>query len=64
MLNWFLRPVIIAAAAIAAWFVARDAVNFTLIETVVALLLVTGLVAVAALWETFSDWRSGRKKGP
>ena len=44
------------AAIIAGWFVARDAVNFNIIQMVVALFLITAIVAIAAFWETLSDW--------
>lgn len=61
MLNLFLRPVMIIAAVIASWFVARDAVNFTIIQLVVALLLITALVALGAFWEVLTDWLKNRK---
>jgi hypothetical protein len=61
MLNLLLRPVMFLAAIIAGWFVARDAVNFTVIQMVVALFLITVIVAVAAFWETLSDWISNKK---
>ena len=41
---------------IAGWFVARDAVNFNIIQMVVAVFLITAIVAIAAFWETLSDW--------
>jgi hypothetical protein len=49
------------AAAITGWFVAEDAVNFSVIEMVVALFLITIIVAVAAFWETLSDWVTNKK---
>lgn len=61
MVNLLLRPVMFLAAAIAGWFVAEDAVNFDVIQMVVALFLITILVAVAAFWETLSDWYMNRK---
>ena len=45
----------VIAAVIAGWFVARDAVNFSIIQMVVGLLLITALVAVAACWELIAD---------
>lgn len=56
MMNLLLRPVMFFAAIIAGWFVARDAVNFNIIQMVVALFLITAIVAIAAFWETLSDW--------
>jgi hypothetical protein len=56
MINLLLRPVMLFAAIIAGWFVARDAVNFNIIQMVVAVFLITAIVAIAAFWETLSDW--------
>ncbi len=61
MVNLLLRPVMFLAAAITGWFVADDAVNFTVIEMVVALFLITMIVAVAAFWETLSDWATNKR---
>ena len=61
MLNWILRPIMVIAAVIAGWFVARDAVNFSVIQMVVGLLLITALVAVAACWEMIADRLKSRK---
>jgi hypothetical protein len=62
MLNLIIRPIMIVAALIASWFVARDAVNFSVIQLVVALFLLTLIVAIGAFWETLSDWLKDRKK--
>ncbi len=56
MLGWIVRILFILAAPIAALFVARDALNFGLVQTLVAMLLVTGFVAAAAVWSN----RSGK----
>ncbi len=65
MMNLLLRPVMFFAAIIAGWFVARDAVNFNVIQMVVALFLITAIVAIAAFWETLSDWlKSKNAKNP
>ncbi len=64
-MNLLLRPVMFFAAIIAGWFVARDAVNFNVIQMVVALFLITAIVAIAAFWETLSDWlKSKNAKNP
>lgn len=64
-MNLLLRPVMFFAAIIAGWFVARDAVNFNIIQMVVALFLITAVVAAAAFWETLSDWfKSKNAKNP
>ena len=61
MLNWILRPIMAIAAVIAGWFVARDAVNFSMIEMVVGLLLITALVGLAACWEMIADRLKSKK---
>jgi hypothetical protein len=44
------RILFIIAGAITALFVARDALNFTIIQTFVAVLLVTAVVGAGSLW--------------
>jgi hypothetical protein len=44
------RILLVAAGAIAALFVARDALNFTIIQTFVAILLVTAVLGAGTLW--------------
>lgn len=61
MLNLILRPILIVAAVIAGWFVARDAVDFNIVRMVVGLLLITALVAVAACGELLADWFKKKK---
>jgi hypothetical protein len=56
MLGWIVRLLFVIAAPITALLVSRDALNFDLIQTFVAMLLVTALVGlIAAL--------SGRNRG-
>jgi ABC-type uncharacterized transport system permease subunit len=62
MLNLIIRPIMILAAFIASYFVARNAVNFTIVQMVVALLLITGLVAVAAFWEFLADRLNAKRR--
>lgn len=54
MLGWIVRILFVIAAPITALFVARDALNFGLIQTFVTMLLVTSLVGLVAAY-------SGRK---
>ena len=44
------RILFIVAGAITALFVARDALNFTIIQTFVAVLLVTAVVGIGSFW--------------
>jgi hypothetical protein len=46
MLGWIVRILFVMAAPFTALFVARDALNFGLIQTFVAMLLVTALVGL------------------
>jgi hypothetical protein len=55
ILSWLIRPLLVVAAIIAGWFVAEDAVNFTIVQMVVAVVLIAALVGVAALWEVIAD---------
>lgn len=50
MLSWIVRLFFALAAPIAALFVARDALNFDVIQTMVATVLVVVFVAVVAFW--------------
>ena len=52
--------IMVVAGVIAGWFVARDAVNFNIVQMVVGVLLITALVALAVLWETFVEWLKRR----
>jgi hypothetical protein len=44
------RILFVIAGAITALFVARDALKFTIIQTFVAVLLVTAVVGAGSLW--------------
>ncbi|MBC9881148.1 hypothetical protein G8O24_27850 [Bradyrhizobium sp. INPA01-394B] len=59
MLGWLVRILFALAAPITALFVARDALNFGLIQTVVTVLLVTALVWLIAVY-TERDRRAPR----
>ena len=50
MLGWVVRILFAIAAPITALFVARDALNFGLIQTMVTMFLVTGLVGLVAAY--------------
>jgi hypothetical protein len=50
MLGWIVRILFILAAPIAALLVSRDALNFGLVQTFVAMFLVVALVGLAAAW--------------
>jgi hypothetical protein len=50
MLAWIIRGILFLAAPIAALFVSRDALNFGIVEMLVAVLLIVGFVLAAAAW--------------
>lgn len=62
MMNWAIRLVMVVSAFIAGLFVARDATNFYIIEMVVALFVITLLVAIAAVLEVLIGRYRDRKK--
>ena len=49
-MSWILRLLSVLAAAITSLFVARDALNFGIIEILVTVTLVVGVVVIAVGW--------------
>jgi hypothetical protein len=62
ILSWLIRPLLALAAVVAGWFVAEDAVNFEIVQLVIALLLITALVVLAAFWEVLTTRLRERRK--
>jgi len=60
MLNWLVRLLMISAAGIAGWFVARDAPNFSIIQMLVLLVLMAVVIAAATSWTLL--WDRGEAK--
>lgn len=60
MLAWVIRCLLLLAAPIAALFVSRDALNFGIIEMLVAIMLMVGVVMAAAAWTL---WRTRSATG-
>jgi len=52
MLGWIVRILFILAAPIAALFVARDAMNFGLVQAFVVMFLILALLVAAAVWQS------------
>jgi hypothetical protein len=50
MVGWIIRCLLFLAAPIVALFVSRDALNFGIIEMLVAIMLMTAFVMAAAAW--------------
>ena len=47
---WIVRILFILAAPIAALLVSRDALNFGLVQTFVAMILLVAIIGLAAAW--------------
>jgi uncharacterized membrane protein YcaP (DUF421 family) len=65
MVAWLTRIFLVLGGAVASWFVSRDAPNFSVVQGVVAMLLIALTVAVLAFWqERWSRWlnQAGRSK--
>ncbi len=63
MIDWLVRSLLIVAGIVTGWFIATDAPNFGVIQMVVALLLLTAIVAMIAFWPIHwrrKSHRSGR----
>lgn len=50
MLGWIVRIFLALAAPITALLVSRNALNFGLVQTFVAMILIVAFVALAAAW--------------
>jgi hypothetical protein len=47
---WIIRILMLVAASIAGLFVARDTLNFDILQTMIAILLVIGVLILVAIW--------------
>ena len=52
---WLLRLLSILAAAITSLFVARDALNFGIIEVLVTVTLTVGIAVIAVAWQVLRE---------
>jgi hypothetical protein len=50
---WIIRIFFIIAAPIAALLVARDSLNFDVVQLFVAIILMIALIGLGALWTTY-----------
>jgi ABC-type phosphate transport system auxiliary subunit len=60
VMTWFARLLLFIAGPIAAWFVARDAANFGVVQMIVAMLLIVAFVGLAAFWPARWKRNGGR----
>jgi 4-amino-4-deoxy-L-arabinose transferase-like glycosyltransferase len=63
MIGWIVRLLMIPAGAVTSWIAARDAVKFSDVQMMVALLLLILIVAVLALWPFRWTVRLNRLQG-
>lgn len=56
MLGWAIRLLFVVAGFIASFFVARDALNFGVVQVMIAVLLFTTLVGIITFWPVIRDW--------
>ncbi len=61
MVNGVVRILMLMAGLITSWFVARDASNFSVIQGVVAMLLIALFVSVAAFWPSIVGFFAGKR---
>jgi hypothetical protein len=63
MIGWIARLALMAGGAVAGWFVAKDAPNFSVIQGVAATLIIAAVVAVLAFWPVRLKRRSDGTDG-
>lgn len=56
MFGWLIRLLLVVAGFIASFFVARDALNFDVIQMVIAVVLFTIICAIMAFWSEIKKW--------
>ena len=50
MFGWFIRILLLISGSIASWFVARNSLNFQIVQMVIAVLLFTFAILLIAFW--------------
>lgn len=63
MVQWIVRLLLVISGSIASWFVARDALNFAVVQMVIAVLLFTVVIFIAAFWSTIKNWFIHKDQG-
>lgn len=56
MLGWIVRIFFVIAGFITSFFVTRDALNFDVIQMVIAIILFTSIIAIIAFWSMLTTW--------
>lgn len=55
MIGWIVRGLLILAGLITGLFVAKEALNFKIIQMIVAIILFTAIILIAACWPMLVD---------
>ena len=55
-MGWIIRGLLVISGSIASWFVARDELKFAVVQMVIAVLLFTLVIAIAAFWPLLKNW--------
>jgi len=64
VIAWILRIILVLAAPIAALFISRGALNFGIVETLVAVILIAGFAVLAAVWTLRRPGAGGINRSP
>lgn len=56
MLGLIVRLLMVIAGSITSWFVSADALNFDVIQMVIAVLVFTIIIFVIAFWSNIVGW--------
>lgn len=62
MPGWIVRALMFLAGLITGIFIEQDALNFNIVQMVIAVLLFTLAVAVTVFWPSIQRWWRGRKQ--
>jgi hypothetical protein len=64
MISWIVRGLLAGGGVVTGWFVAEDAPNFGVVQMMMALILLTFVVAVLAFWPERWTVALNRLHGP
>lgn len=62
MIGWIVRILLVFAGVIASWFIAHDALNFGIVQMIVAIIVFVLFILIAAFLPTFKNWIEDRVK--
>lgn len=62
MLDWLADFLLNAGAAVASWFVSKDATNFVVLQMMVATLVLAAIVSVMVYWQSLVEYWKSRQR--